>query len=38
LRSLHGRLKEIDANAVRAIFGPLIDGIVQTAGLENVHD
>lgn len=38
LRSLHGRLKEIDANAVRAIFGPLIEGIVQTAGLENVHD
>lgn len=38
LRSLHGRLKEIDANAVRAIFGPLIDGIAQTVGLENVHD
>jgi len=37
LRSLHGRLMEIDANAVRAIFGPMIEGIVQTAGLENVH-
>lgn len=35
LRSLHGRLTEIDANAVRAIFGPLIEGIVGTMGLEN---
>ena len=35
LRSLHGRLTEIDANAVRTIFGPMIDGIVQTTGLEN---
>lgn len=38
LRSLHGRLTQIDATAVRAIFGPLIDGIAQTVGLENVHD
>lgn len=36
LRSLHGRLAEIDAEAVRAIFGPLIVGIVQTLGLENI--
>lgn len=35
LRSLHGRLTEIDANAVRAIFGPMIEGIEQTPGLEN---
>jgi len=35
LRSLHGRLTEIDANAVRTIFGPMIDGIMQTTGLEN---
>jgi len=37
LRSLHGRLTEIDANAVGAIFGTMIKGIVQTAGLETVH-
>lgn len=37
LASLHGRLKEIDANAVRAIFGPMIEGIVQTMGLEAGH-
>lgn len=37
LRSLHGRLAQIDADTVRAIFGPMLAGIVQTAELENVH-
>ena len=27
LRSLHGRLVEIDAAQARAVFGPLLDGI-----------
>ncbi|MDD2761694.1 MAG: AAA family ATPase [Methylomonas sp.] len=34
LYSLHGRLAEIDIETVRALFGPLIDGIVQTIPLE----
>ncbi len=37
LRSLHGRLAEIDSGAVRTIFGPMIEGIVRTTSLDNVH-
>ncbi|MCQ8181879.1 hypothetical protein NP603_12240 [Methylomonas sp. SURF-1] len=35
--SLHGRLAEIDTDTVRALFGPLIDGIEQTLNLEDTN-
>lgn len=38
LRSLQGRLAVIDAQEVRAIFGPLVDGINGVLGAENVYD
>jgi len=37
LKSLHGRLAGIDIDAVRTIFGPLINGIQQAVRLENGH-
>jgi hypothetical protein len=37
LKSLHGRLAGIDVDAVRTIFGPLINGIQQALRLENGH-
>ncbi|MFZ4985307.1 MAG: ParA family protein [Blastocatellia bacterium] len=37
LRSLQGRLAVIDAQEVKAIFGPLIDGISLILDAENVH-
>lgn len=33
LRSLHGRLSEIDADEVRSIFGPLTKGIADNLGM-----
>ncbi|BBL59303.1 ParA family protein [Methylomonas koyamae] len=35
--SLHGRLTEIDTDTVRALFGPLIDGVIQTIQLEKTN-
>lgn len=36
IRSLHGRLSEIDADEVRSIFGPAIKGIAESLGMEDV--
>ncbi len=36
LRSLHGRLNDIDAEEVSSIFGPLIRGIANTLGVEKI--
>ena len=38
LRSLHGRIAEIDADEVRSIFGPLIRGIADRLDMEHVYD
>lgn len=38
LRSLHGRLATIDDKEIVSIFGPLIEGITDTLGLEKVGD
>lgn len=35
IQSLHGRLQEIDADEVNAVFGPLTIGIAQNLGLES---
>lgn len=37
LRSLHGRLSEIDADEVRSIFGPLIKGVAESLGMEDAN-
>lgn len=34
LRSLHGRIAEVDESEVQNIFGPVVDGIVEILGLE----
>jgi hypothetical protein len=34
LRSLHGRIAEVDESEVQSIFGPLVNGIVEMLGLE----
>jgi Mrp family chromosome partitioning ATPase len=36
IRSLHGRLSEIDVDEVRSIFGPVIKGIAESLGMEDV--
>ncbi len=36
IRSLHGRLSEIDADEVRSIFGPVIRGIADSLGMEHI--
>lgn len=36
LRSLHGRLTEIDPEEIRSIFGPLIKGIADNLGMERI--
>lgn len=36
LRSLHGRLAEIDLGDVQSIFGPLIDGVTRNLEMENI--
>ena len=36
LRSLHGRLAEIDSTEVRSIFGPLIKGVANGLGMEHI--